>query len=376
MLKYIIHILLLFILFVFCNTENNPSQKQYNISRASSIDLKLSSIIDSIIYINLDNTPLQAMIGRVERIKINDNHIMVVHRKSSLREISIFSTQGKFVQNYNIAFESEYNKYMNSIKDACFSRKGTSVYIYDILKNSICEFDFNGYFIGSQKLEYLALQIYETNHGLIIYSGFSIDINNGYTIHIKDLNNKFMHFYEIPEFLKDNIRISMNFSFCNEEFVYHDKFDPNIYIFNKDSLSKLATINYDGFFNNDDMDKIKQLEVNSRSEFINTLIIHDNKYPGYQVVHYHRPYLIAKIHDRWILINMDNDKTIIVKRWINDLDSSTLGELEQWPIWYRDGYLYFFTYKENFNDDLHKALFNENIVIVKAKLKNRIELLN
>lgn len=360
------------LLLTSCVLSNRYEINEYKISRKRSSSLNLSSIFESLTYVNLDATPQNAMIGSIERIKTNRDYLMIVHRKSSLREISVFTSSGSLVQNYNIIFKSPYNKYLSSITDGCFTSKDTTIYIYDILKNRINEFDFKGNYLSHMASEFIVQQIYASNKHLFIYSGLSGDMNNGYSIHVKNTANKIKDFYKIPDFLLENRRISLNLSINNNEYIYHENFDNNIYIYSDDNFRKLASISYDGFFDEEDIEMVKKLAIDNRTEFINNKIIYDNKYPGFQVVHFHNPYIISKIHDNWLLINTHNRKTILVNKWINDLDSSTLGELETWPIWYDGTYLYFFLYKENFSDELMKTNFNENLIVVKAKLKTKI----
>lgn len=201
-------------------------------------EMRLSSVIDSIQVIKLDNKA-EATLGGIDKILLEDSCMYILDRTKT-KSLKKFSSEGKYICDIGKKGEGpeEY------IEPTDFVIVDRLLIVYDQFGCKLNYYSVEGSFIKTCKLPFLCLQFYAFSPNSLVFN--TLDADNQHLSAIVDFSvfatdslfnlNRRGFFREKD--LYSSIFIPSNFNVSNGRLYYHPPFKDMIYSINADATVK------------------------------------------------------------------------------------------------------------------------------------------
>lgn len=189
--------LTLILLFIFCSC--NPIQKENYIVDKITLELseseskiKLSEIIDSIVYIPLE-TNGQSLLGNIDRIIGMENGNFLIVDKNLVSEVLVFDSVGHFLNKIGKKGSAPSEYVM--IEDIAYYNQ--TAYIWDSSSRKILEYSLDGNWKNSYRFDYVAYSFSCINPNEFVF----------YCDYVP--NNNLLKENKYPNYIKFNVKTGL-----------------------------------------------------------------------------------------------------------------------------------------------------------------------
>jgi hypothetical protein len=246
--RIIIHFLFIsFLFFGSCKPDSNNLNSTIEININEATPLKLNDWFSEINYVPL-HSGQGNYISEINRVRVTDNHIIVLENLNPTRKIYIYKRNGDLMA--TIANTGQGPSSFFGVYDFWVNEDQNTIELLDQTQGKIITYNLNGVYVESHSLpspfqEFVKLSEQE----YVLYSGNSIVENNKNNIHYFSFDSGIKKSWmPIPRFLEmaNSERFSFSFNHSDNTYLFTTAFNNTIYTFGpeKESFHPTYTVDF------------------------------------------------------------------------------------------------------------------------------------